>query len=104
MFGAEFHSCSDPEDGDLVDFEQPRALWSKVWNDEQREAYVQNVAGHFGGVKSQEVKARQRKSHQRDLLRLQADVGTTQSLSGLLLTRVFRTVSRRPLATLACSP
>jgi catalase len=42
-----------------LDFEQPRALWSKVWNDQQREAYVQNVAGHFGNVKSPEVKARQ---------------------------------------------
>ena len=43
-----------------VDFEQPRALWSKVWNDAQREAYVQNVAGHFRGVKSPTIKARQR--------------------------------------------
>ncbi|KAF8191312.1 catalase [Pholiota molesta] len=42
-----------------LDFEQPRALWSKVWNDAQREAYVQNVAGHFGGVKDAAVKARQ---------------------------------------------
>ncbi|KAK7052372.1 catalase [Favolaschia claudopus] len=42
-----------------LDFEQPRAMWTKVWNDQQREAYVQNVAGHFGGVKSDEVKARQ---------------------------------------------
>ncbi|TFK65982.1 catalase [Pluteus cervinus] len=42
-----------------LDFEQPRALWSKVWNDSQREAYVQNVSGHFGNVKSAEVKARQ---------------------------------------------
>lgn len=45
-----------------LDFEQPRALWSKVWNDAQREAYVQNVAGHFGGVKDPAVKARQRTS------------------------------------------
>jgi len=30
-----------------------------VWNDAQREAYVQNVAGHFKNVKSTEVKARQ---------------------------------------------
>lgn len=44
-----------------MDFEQPRALWSKVWNDQQREAYVRNVAGHFGKVKSPLVKARQRK-------------------------------------------
>ncbi|RDB26839.1 Catalase [Hypsizygus marmoreus] len=42
-----------------LDFEQPRTLYSKVWNDAEREAYVQNVAGHFGGVKSPEVKARQ---------------------------------------------
>jgi catalase len=30
-----------------------------VWNDAQREAYVQNVAAHFGNVKNAEVKARQ---------------------------------------------
>ncbi|KAJ3996257.1 catalase [Lentinula boryana] len=42
-----------------LDFEQPRAMWSKVWNDEQREAYVQNVAAHFGNVKSKDVIARQ---------------------------------------------
>jgi catalase len=34
-------------------------LWSKVWNDQEREAYIQNVSGHFKGVKSPEVKARQ---------------------------------------------
>lgn len=43
-----------------VDFEQPRALWTKVWDDKAREAYVQNIAAHFGNVKSAEVKARQR--------------------------------------------
>ncbi len=42
-----------------VDFEQPRALWLKVWGDKEREAYIKNVAGHFGQVKSPEVKARQ---------------------------------------------
>lgn len=42
-----------------VDFKQPRALWKTVWNDQQREAYVQNVAGHFGGVKSAKVRDRQ---------------------------------------------
>ncbi|KAF9479504.1 catalase [Pholiota conissans] len=42
-----------------LDFEQPRALWSKVWDEAQREAYVQNVAGHFSGVKDPAVKARQ---------------------------------------------
>lgn len=42
-----------------LDFKQPRALWKNVWNDQQREAYVQNVAGHFGGVKSAKVRDRQ---------------------------------------------
>ena len=46
----------------LVDFEQPRALWSKVWDDKAREAYVQNVSGHFKNVKSPQVKERQRKA------------------------------------------
>ena len=55
-------SCFDSLALVSVDFEQPRALWSKVWNDAARAAYVQNVAGHFGGVKSPEIKARQRAS------------------------------------------
>ncbi|KAF7324817.1 Catalase [Mycena kentingensis (nom. inval.)] len=42
-----------------LDFEQPRALWSKVWSDAERETYVQNVASHFGDVKSPEIRARQ---------------------------------------------
>jgi len=42
-----------------LDFEQPRVLWRKVWNDTDREHYVQNVACHFGNVKSKEIKARQ---------------------------------------------
>ncbi|KIL62789.1 hypothetical protein M378DRAFT_165257 [Amanita muscaria Koide BX008] len=42
-----------------LDFEQPRALWSKVWNDKEREAYVQNVSGNFKNVKSAEIKRRQ---------------------------------------------
>jgi len=42
-----------------LDFEQPRALWSKVWDDKAREAYVQNVSGHFRNVKNPQVKSRQ---------------------------------------------
>ncbi|KAF8634071.1 hypothetical protein AX17_004333 [Amanita inopinata Kibby_2008] len=42
-----------------LDFEQPRVMWSKVWNEQQKEAYVRNVSGHFGNVKSPVVKARQ---------------------------------------------
>ena len=42
----------------LVDFEQPRALWTKVFSDTDREHYVQNVAGHFGNVKSCKIQAR----------------------------------------------
>ena len=49
----------------LVDFEQPRALWSKVWNDQQRDAYVHNVAGHFKNVKSAEYMAMLKRKRQR---------------------------------------
>ncbi|THU90411.1 catalase [Dendrothele bispora CBS 962.96] len=56
FIGASYRDLSEVTE---LDFEQPRTLWSKVWNDQQREAYVQNVAGHFKNVKSAEVKARQ---------------------------------------------
>ncbi|KAF8646074.1 hypothetical protein AX16_007406 [Volvariella volvacea WC 439] len=42
-----------------LDFEQPRVLWRKVWNDKERQAYVENAADHFKDVKSPEIKARQ---------------------------------------------
>ncbi|KAG8726537.1 hypothetical protein FRC11_014997 [Ceratobasidium sp. 423] len=42
-----------------LDFEQPRALWQKVMNDDAKERFVQNVAGHLGNAKSGEIKARQ---------------------------------------------
>ncbi|THG95993.1 hypothetical protein EW026_g5753, partial [Hermanssonia centrifuga] len=42
-----------------LDFEQPRALWQKVFNDTDKEHFVGNVAGHLGNVKSPIVKARQ---------------------------------------------
>ncbi|KIM76875.1 hypothetical protein PILCRDRAFT_825870 [Piloderma croceum F 1598] len=42
-----------------LDFEQPRALWSKVFDETAKAHYVSNVAGHLGGVKSAEIKARQ---------------------------------------------
>jgi catalase len=41
-----------------LDFEQPRELWSRVFTDDARARFVGNVAGHFGAVKSAEVKAR----------------------------------------------
>ncbi|CED85580.1 catalase [Phaffia rhodozyma] len=33
-----------------LDFEQPRALWSKVFDDEAKDHFVSNVCGHLGGV------------------------------------------------------
>ena len=45
-----------------VDFEQPRALWQKVFDNTQKEHFVGNVASHLGNVKSPVVKARLRKS------------------------------------------
>jgi catalase len=49
-------------DAVLVDFEQPRALWQKVMakDPEAQDRFVKNVAGHLGGAKSAEIKARQR--------------------------------------------
>ena len=44
----------------VVDFEQPRALWQKVFSDVDRDHFVGNVAGHLKNAKSAEVKARQR--------------------------------------------
>jgi len=42
-----------------LDFEQPRALWNKVFDDTARDHYVSNVAGHLGNVRSGEIKSRQ---------------------------------------------
>ena len=42
-----------------VDFEQPRALWQKVFSDTDKEHFVHNVAVHLKNAKSSEVKARQ---------------------------------------------
>ncbi|ORY91583.1 catalase [Leucosporidium creatinivorum] len=41
-----------------LDFQQPNALWSKVFDDGARERFISNVAGHLGGVKSAAVKER----------------------------------------------
>lgn len=55
----------------LVDFEQPRALVTKVLDDGARARLVENLAGNLGGVKTPAIKARQRKrsSFPRRLLR-----------------------------------
>ena len=53
-------SC-DPSIPNVVDFEQPRALYTKVLNDTSRQNLVQNIAAHLGNVKSTDIKARQRK-------------------------------------------
>ena len=45
-----------------VDFEQPRALYQKVFSDTDREHLVHNIAMHLKNAKSAEVKARQRTS------------------------------------------
>lgn len=73
-----------------LDFEQPRAMWSKVWDDVAREKYVQNVAAHFGGVKSPEVKARQ----------LSVWAAVDQGLSD----RIARAVGHPPVKPLQVKP
>jgi len=42
-----------------LDFEQPRALYTKVLSDKDREHLIQNVSGFLALVKSPEIKARQ---------------------------------------------
>jgi catalase len=44
----------------VVDFEQPRALWQKVFTKDAQDRFISNVAGHLGNAKSTEIKARQR--------------------------------------------
>jgi len=41
-----------------LDFEQPRKLWEKVFDDKAKERFVGNVSGHLGNAKSKEVKER----------------------------------------------
>ncbi|KAG2097734.1 catalase-like domain-containing protein [Suillus discolor] len=41
-----------------LDFEQPRALYQNVMDDGARARLVSNIAGHLGGAKSAEVRAR----------------------------------------------
>ena len=45
-----------------VDFEQPRALWLKVFNDTDRDHLVHNVVVHLKNAKSKEVRKRTRTS------------------------------------------
>jgi catalase len=42
-----------------LDFEQPRALYTKVMNDKDRQHLIQNIAGNLRNAKSAEIKARQ---------------------------------------------
>jgi catalase len=44
-----------------LDFEQPRALWERVFDEGAKERFVGNVAAHLSGAKSEEIKKRQRK-------------------------------------------
>jgi len=41
-----------------LDFEQPRDLYERVFTDEEKANFVNNVSGHLGGCKSEEVKKR----------------------------------------------
>jgi len=87
FIGAAFRDLSEITE---LDFEQPRALWAKVWNDQQREAYVQNVAGHFGNVKSTVVRERQ----------LSVWAAVDQGLSD----RIAKAVGASPVKPLAAKP
>jgi len=53
------HANLDLSEVTELDFEQPRALWQKVFSDTDREHYVSNVSGHIGGVKNKAILERQ---------------------------------------------
>lgn len=42
-----------------TDFEQPRALWNKVFTDTDRKHVVENIVGFLGKVTKQDIKERQ---------------------------------------------
>lgn len=42
-----------------MDFEQPRALWSKAFDDTQRAHLVHNLAVHLKNIKKKEILERQ---------------------------------------------
>lgn len=44
---------------DELDYEQPRALWEKVFDDGAKARFINNVAGHLGGCKEKEIQKRQ---------------------------------------------
>ena len=89
-----------------VDFEQPRALWQKVFDDTQKEHFVGNVAGHLGGVKSPVVKARQRKSPPTNSMRLYRShillsVSVFAAVDQDLADRISKAIGHAPVKPLA---
>ena len=47
----------------VVDFEQPRALVTKVMDSTARQHLVENISGHLGNVKTTRIKELQRMYH-----------------------------------------
>lgn len=41
-----------------LDFEQPRQLWERIYDDGAKARFVSNVAGHLSGCKNDVIKAR----------------------------------------------
>lgn len=39
-----------------LDFEQPRVLWERIFDDGAKERFVNNVSGHLGNVKTDSIK------------------------------------------------
>ena len=44
---------------DELDFEQPRALWEKVFGKDGQDRFINNISGHMQGVKNKEIVQRQ---------------------------------------------
>jgi catalase len=71
-----------------LDFEQPRALWNRVFDDGAKARFVSNVAGHLGGVKSEAVIQRQ----------LSVFAAVDQGLSDTIAKAIGRKAGVKPVA------
>lgn len=76
-----------------LDFEQPRALWTRVFDDGAKARFISNVAGHLGSAKSEVVIQRQ----------LSVFAAVDQGLSDAIAKAIGRKAGVKPVAMKAAS-
>ncbi len=92
----------------IVDFEQPRVLYTKVMSDTDRKHLIQNIAGNIGNVKSAEIKARQRRflslSHQNLSYLMPVAVAVFAAVDQGLSDAVAKAIGAPPVKPLVIAP